>query len=74
MAKELRISATVEVPDAIWQQTDTLAAAKPVVEAFTEALEKMGGTVTVDLVTPKPRGEKGDPAAQYAAMGGKMPE
>lgn len=62
MPRELRISATVEVPDDIWAQTDKLAAAKPVVEAFTESLEKLGGRVEVELVTPKPRGAKGEDA------------
>jgi hypothetical protein len=71
--KELRISAVVEVPDDIWQQADTLSAAKPVVEAFTEAVQKMGGRVEAELVTPKPRADKGDPAAQYVAAGGKLP-
>lgn len=73
MPRELRIWAIVEVPDEIWAQTDKLADAKPVVQAFREAMELIGGVVTVDLVTPKPRGEKGDPAAQYSTLGGKMP-
>jgi hypothetical protein len=74
MPKELRISAVVEVPDDIWAQTDKLSTAKPVVEAFTEAMTKMGGKVDVELVAPRPRGaDKGDPAAQYAALGGKLP-
>ncbi len=73
MPKELRISATVEVPDDIWAQTDKLAAAKPVVEAFTEAVTQLGGKVDVELVVPRPRGaDKGDAAAQYAALGGKV--
>ena len=55
MPKELRISATIEVPDEIWAQTDKLSDAKPVVGAFREAVEKLGGAVSVDLVTPKPR-------------------
>lgn len=73
MPKELRISATIEVPDDIWGQTDKLAAAKPVVEAFKEAIEQMGGKLEIDLVVPRPKGaDKGDAAAQYAALGGKM--
>jgi hypothetical protein len=73
LPKELRISAVVEVPDDIWQQADKLSAAKPIVEAFAEAVEKLGGKVEFDLVTPKPRADKGDPAVQYTALGGKMP-
>lgn len=65
MAKELRISAVVEVPDDIWGQTDKLAAAQPVVQAFTEAVEKLGGKVEAELVTPKPRGDK-QPASDAA--------
>lgn len=71
--RQLRISAVVEVPDDIWQQADTLSAAKPIVEAFTEAVQKLGGRVEAELVTPKPRADKGDAAAQYAALGGKIP-
>ena len=74
MPRELRISAVVEVPDDIWQQADKLSAVKLVVEPFTDAIEKLGGKVDAELVTPKPRADKGDAAAQYAAMGGKMPE
>ena len=74
MPKELRISAVVEVPDDIWQQADKLSDAKPVVGAFREAIEKMGGKVETELVVPRPRVDKGDAAAQYAAMGGKLPE
>lgn len=55
MPKELRVCAVVEVPDEIWAQTDKLAAAKPVVEAFTEAVEKLGGRVELELVVPRPR-------------------
>lgn len=73
MAKELRLAVTLEIPDDIWEQADKLSAAKPIVEAFTEALAKLGGKVEAELVTPKLRGEKGDPAAQYVAAGGKMP-
>ena len=73
MPRELRISAIVEVPDDIWAQADKLSAAKPVVEAFTESVEKLGGKVEAELVTPKPRADKGDAAAQYAQLGGKMP-
>lgn len=68
MPKELRISAIIEVPDDIWGQTDKLAGAKPVVEAFTKAVEELGGRVDAELVTPKPRGERGDPVAQYNAL------
>lgn len=71
--KELRISAVVEVPDDIWTQADTLSAAKPIVEQFTTALALLGGKVEAELVTPKPRADKGDPAAQYTAIGGKLP-
>lgn len=74
MPRELRIAATVEVPDDIWLQADKLSDAKPVVAAFREAIEKMGGKVETELVVPRPRADKGDAAAQYAAMGGKMPE
>jgi hypothetical protein len=73
MAKELRLAVTLEIPDDIWEQADKLSAAKPIVEAFTEALAKLGGKVEAELVTPKLRGEKGDSAAQYVAAGGKMP-
>lgn len=71
--KELRISAILEVPDDIWAQTDMLAGIKPAVEAFSDALKAAGGEIEVSLVTPKPRAEKGDPAAQYSALGGKVP-
>ena len=37
-------------------------------------IEKMGGKVETELVVPRPRADKGDAAAQYAAMGGKLPE
>lgn len=72
MPKELRISAVIEVPDDIWEQADKMAAAKPIVAEFTAAVEKMGGKVEAELVTPKPRADKGDPAAQYVALGGKI--
>ena len=74
MPKELRISAVVEVPDDIFAGADKLASARPFVEAFREAVEAIGGEVNVDLVVPRPRADKGDAAAQYAAMGGKLPE
>lgn len=74
MPKELRISATIEVPDDIWEQAATLTEAKPVVRQFTEAVEGMGGSVTVDLVVPRPRiFDKGDFVAQYRALGGEVP-
>lgn len=74
MPRELRISAVIEVPDDIWAQADRLGEAKPVVAAFTEAVERMGGKVEVELVVPRPRSasDKGDAAAQYAALGGKV--
>lgn len=62
MAKELRLNATIELPEDIWDRADIMAAAKPVVQAFTEAVEKLGGKVEVDEVTPKPRGGKGEDA------------
>ena len=73
MAKELRISAVIEVPDDIWAQADTLSAAKPIVETFTSALASIGGKVEAELVTPKPRADKGDPVTQYnnLVQGGK---
>ena len=73
MAKELRLNATLEIPDDIWAQADALSAAEPIVKEFTEALAKLGGKVEVELVTLKSRAEKGDSAAQYVAAGGKMP-
>jgi len=73
MPKELRIAVTLEIPDDIWEQADALSAVKPIVEAFTEAVNKLGGKVEAELVTPKLRPEKGDSAAQYLAAGGKMP-
>ena len=72
MPKEIRISATVTVPDDIWEQADKIAAMKPAYDAFAAAMSDLGGQVEYDLVTPKPRVEKGDPAAQYAALGGKV--
>ena len=68
MPKELRISAVVEVPDDIWAQAELLSSAKPTVETFTAELAKIGGKVECDLVTPKPRADKGDPVAQYEAL------
>lgn len=73
MPKELRIAVTLEIPDDIWEQADKLSAAKPIVEAFTAAVKALGGKVEAELVTPKPRGEKPDPAPLYAALRGKMP-
>ena len=73
MPKELRISAVIEIPDDIWRQTDALAAVKPAVEAFHAAVQAAGGRLDAELVTPKPRGDKGDAAQQYAALGGGLP-
>lgn len=72
MPKELRISAVVEVPDDIWEQADTRSTAKPIVEQFKASLAAIGGKVEAELVTPKPRADKGDVAAQYTALGGKV--
>lgn len=73
MPKELRISAVIEIPDDIWRQTDALAAVKPAVESFAAAVQAAGGRVDAELVTPKPRADKGDAAQQYAALGGGLP-
>ena len=73
MPKELRIAVTLEIPDDIWEQADKLSDAKPIFEAFSEAVKALGGKVEAELVTLKARGEKGDPAAQYVTAGGKMP-
>ena len=72
MARELRVSAAMELPDDLMQRAEALMRVKGALEAFTEAMEDAGGTVTYEEVTPRPRGEKPDPVAGYVALGGKV--
>lgn len=78
MAKEFRLSTSIPLPDSIFAEAAMLSRLEVVVVAFTDALQEIasGTLVDIDVVQPKPRGEKaaGDPVAQYAALGGVMPK
>lgn len=62
MPRELRISATVKLPEGAFDEAAAIVALKEPVWMFLEAIQKAGGEVACDLVTPKVRGEKGEPS------------
>ena len=65
MAREFRLDLKVTLPEGDFDEAAALVALKPVVEAFEETLRKVAGemALTYGVVTPKPRGAKGDDAA-----------
>ena len=60
VAKELRISAVVAVPDDMFEQADLIAKVRPAIEALRESLPA-GVVVSADLVNPRPREEGAAP-------------
>ena len=56
--QELRITTIVPLPDGHMAASKVLVAIEPAIEAFTAEIEKHGGNVTHDVVTPKPRAAK----------------
>jgi hypothetical protein len=61
MPRELRISATVSLPEGVFDEAAVLSAAKPVVDGFSDEIRKLGGVVEIEVVVPKPRGAKDAP-------------
>ncbi len=65
MARELRVSMIIPIPEEIFAQADALAKAKPVINDLVKAAEALGGTVSHEIVTP--RGPKKATAATTLA-------
>ena len=63
MARELRISATLTLPDDPFEEADALTAIRPAIEAFQTAIEAGNGKVTREVVVPKARGAKAEEEA-----------
>ena len=63
MPRELRVSAVLPIPDDIFEQADALHAARPILATLKEQVEALGGNVSHELVTPKPRTAKEGEAA-----------
>lgn len=59
MARELRISATLRLPEGDFEEAASIVAMRPIVDAFRAEVEKAGGEVDCAVVSPKPRGAKG---------------
>ena len=72
MARELRVSAAMPLSDDLMDRAEELVSVKEALESFAGAMQRVGGTVTYEEVTPRPRGEKPDPVAGYVALGGKV--
>lgn len=60
MARELRISATIRLPEGDFDEAAALVGIRPVIEAFRAEIEKAGGEAECAVVVPKPRGAKAD--------------
>ena len=60
--KELRISAVIHIPDEMFEHAEALLKARPVVDEFRAAVEKLGGTIAQELVTPRAK----EPAAKVS--------
>lgn len=60
MPRELRIAATITVPDDLFDQARAIVAVAPALEQMTKALKAIDpeADVSADLVTPKPREPK----------------
>ena len=70
MPKELRISATITVPDDAFEQATLLGKIEPAKHTFADALTKaVGSAVTVDarVVNPSVRKPKSEPAQHIRA-------
>lgn len=75
MAREFRLDLKITLPEGDFEEAAALVALKPTVDAFEESIRKVAGDVVLSyaVATPRPRGtDKGDPVAQYAALGGKV--
>lgn len=56
MPRELRISATVSLPDGVSDEAETPMKLRQPITAFEEAIKGAAGKFDVDVVVPKPRG------------------
>lgn len=62
MARELRVSAIIPLPDGVFEEADILAAARPIVSKLEADVATLKGAVEFEVVTPKPRAAKVDEA------------
>jgi hypothetical protein len=64
MAREFRLDLKITLPDGDFDEAEALVALKPVVEAFGETLQtaRFDMALSYGVVTPKPRGGKGEDA------------
>lgn len=61
MARELRVSIAVPLPEGIFEEADLVSKTRSVVTVLQEDIANLGvkgAVVEVDIVTPKPRGAK----------------
>jgi hypothetical protein len=75
MPKELRISATISLPDEVMAQHDVLAEARPLIKAFEVDLRdavKRQVDVEVKIVTSKARGAKAEAEPSKAGEAGSL--
>ena len=76
MAREFRLSLVVNLPEDDFEEAAALMALRPIVEELREGMKLgfSGHALNYSVVAPKPRADKGDPAAQFVVLGGKLPE
>lgn len=58
MPRELRISATLTLPEGAFEEAETLTLVRPVLTEFETSFARLGGAVEFDVVVPKPRAAK----------------
>jgi hypothetical protein len=58
MAHELRIQVSIPLDGDAMARAKDVAAFEPTLDAFTEAVARAGGEITVDVVKAKPRATK----------------
>lgn len=67
MARELRVSATVPLPDGVFEEADVLAKARPIVDRLKSEVAELGGAVEFEIVVPRPRTKAEEPALPLRA-------
>lgn len=67
MSKTLKITATLAVPEGAFDQARVLNNVEPILEQFKASLAALGGTVTEEIASSRPRKAKVEAAAPAPA-------
>ena len=67
MPRELRVSATLPLPENPFDEAELVVESKPMIDAFFQRMEELGGTASYSVLTPKPRGGSDDAVEEKAS-------